>query len=375
MRALSSTTSRLPKHQRIANLLRQQVRTNRYRPGRVLPPIRDLAEQMGVSPNAVYRALRVLRHEGVVETMPGQGVRVLTSSDPEATPLTFGFVEPFGPDAPFYGDIQAFLAAAMEQRNDHVIPRSSSNDPVQERSIIDRLVDTGVQGLIVWPAPGMQNSAYFRRLAKMLPIVFVDRVIEGVQAPCVSLDWERLGRRIIAEFRRVGIRHALILEDPTPISSYGDLYRGMHHAAKLERGFYFPQVCTTDFSTFYGQSPQQAVEQQTEILQHILAATPYEAIFSPQDAYLDAVYASTFLAAEYPIGNVVTITHPRPALRSLDFYRLCPVRWVNPLDRVLAKAIDLLDEAVHLHTRRWRPLHLDFERTQSSSQAALAYEV
>lgn len=366
--------SRLPKHQQVANHIRQQVRTNHYWPGSVLPPIRTLAEQIGVSPNAVHRALRVLQHEGFVETMPGQGVRVVAASDPDAAPLTFGFVEPFGPDAPFYGDIQAFLASAMEHRNDYVIPRSSSDTPQREREIIDRLVNTGVQGLIIWPAPGDENASYFQELAQQLPIVFVDRVIPSVKAPCVTLNWERLGRRIISEFRQIGVRHALILEDPTPISSYQDLFRGMRAAATAVRGYDFPTVHAVEFCANYSRSPQQAVEQYANELEQLLATAPYEAIFSPQDAYIDAVYASTPLAEEYPIGNVVTITHPRPALRSLAFYRLNPVRWVNPLDRVLSKAIDMLDQAVHLHTRRWHPKQLDFERTESTPQAAWTYQ-
>jgi len=36
----------------------------------------DLAEQMGVAPNTVQRAMKVLREEGLVYSVPGRGTFV-----------------------------------------------------------------------------------------------------------------------------------------------------------------------------------------------------------------------------------------------------------------------------------------------------------
>lgn len=46
------------------------------RPGQVLPPMRELAEQLGVNPNTVAAAYRTLRERGVIETAGRRGSRV-----------------------------------------------------------------------------------------------------------------------------------------------------------------------------------------------------------------------------------------------------------------------------------------------------------
>lgn len=46
------------------------------RPGQLLPPMRELAEQLGVNPNTVAAAYRTLRERGVIETAGRRGSRV-----------------------------------------------------------------------------------------------------------------------------------------------------------------------------------------------------------------------------------------------------------------------------------------------------------
>ncbi|MFC1227775.1 MULTISPECIES: aminotransferase class I/II-fold pyridoxal phosphate-dependent enzyme [Streptomyces] len=46
------------------------------RPGQLLPPIRELAERLGVNPNTVASAYRTLRERGVIETAGRRGSRV-----------------------------------------------------------------------------------------------------------------------------------------------------------------------------------------------------------------------------------------------------------------------------------------------------------
>ncbi|NEA47155.1 GntR family transcriptional regulator, partial [Streptomyces sp. SID10815] len=45
-------------------------------PGQLLPPMRELATQLGVNPNTVAAAYRVLRERGVIETAGRRGSRV-----------------------------------------------------------------------------------------------------------------------------------------------------------------------------------------------------------------------------------------------------------------------------------------------------------
>lgn len=54
-------------------------------PWQRLPPARDMAAVLGVHPNTVFRALRILRDEGILEFRRGRGITV--AGTPERSAL------------------------------------------------------------------------------------------------------------------------------------------------------------------------------------------------------------------------------------------------------------------------------------------------
>ncbi|MER5911935.1 winged helix-turn-helix domain-containing protein [Streptomyces sp. NPDC001982] len=63
--------------QRVARDLAQQIDSGRIPPGAALPGIVRLAEQYGVADHTIRRALRELREQGRIETLPHKGSYVL----------------------------------------------------------------------------------------------------------------------------------------------------------------------------------------------------------------------------------------------------------------------------------------------------------
>lgn len=63
--------------ERVAQAIRDDIRTGRLQPGDLLASYRELGEQHEVSYATVRQALTVLRVEGWVAGEPGVGVRVL----------------------------------------------------------------------------------------------------------------------------------------------------------------------------------------------------------------------------------------------------------------------------------------------------------
>ena len=69
-------SSLVPLHEQVAAAIRRAIAEGEASSGERLPPARDLAAVLGVNANTVFRALRTLREEGLVEFRRGRGVSV-----------------------------------------------------------------------------------------------------------------------------------------------------------------------------------------------------------------------------------------------------------------------------------------------------------
>ena len=79
-------SSSVPLWEQVAAALRRAIAEGEARSGERLPPAKDLAAVLGVNANTVFRALRTLREEGLVEFRRGRGVSV-TGIAPERSPV------------------------------------------------------------------------------------------------------------------------------------------------------------------------------------------------------------------------------------------------------------------------------------------------
>jgi DNA-binding transcriptional regulator YhcF (GntR family) len=78
-------SSPVPLHEQVAAAIRRAIAEGEAGPGERLPPARDLAAVLGVNANTVFRALRTLREESLVEFRRGRGVSV-TGIAPQRSP-------------------------------------------------------------------------------------------------------------------------------------------------------------------------------------------------------------------------------------------------------------------------------------------------
>ena len=65
-----------PPSWQLAALLRAQITSGELAPGEKLPPIMTLATKHQVTTNTVQKALRMLKDEGLVTSVPGYGTFV-----------------------------------------------------------------------------------------------------------------------------------------------------------------------------------------------------------------------------------------------------------------------------------------------------------
>lgn len=62
-----------PVWSQLVGILRGQIERGTIPPGKLLPSISSLMQIYGVSDGTVKRAIRALREEGLVSTVPGRG--------------------------------------------------------------------------------------------------------------------------------------------------------------------------------------------------------------------------------------------------------------------------------------------------------------
>jgi len=82
------------------------------------------------------------------------------------------------------------IEEACQERGFHVIVSNSDDDPEKEKKYIDMLLAKQVDGLIVFTT-GKNEDVYQRLVEERFPLVFVDRMIPGVEADAILLDNKR----------------------------------------------------------------------------------------------------------------------------------------------------------------------------------------
>lgn len=123
-------------------------------PGQLLPPMRELAERLGVNPNTVAAAYRTLRERGVIETAGRRGSRVRSKPATTVRELIRVDVPPGvrdvsngNPDTELLPPLaEVFAAAAAEGDRRPVVYGEAAVDPEMERHARVAFAEDGVPG-------------------------------------------------------------------------------------------------------------------------------------------------------------------------------------------------------------------------------------
>jgi len=77
--------SPIPISEQIVSGLRRAIAIGELQPNDELPPVRQLAADLGVNLNTVARAYRTLEGSGLVSTVRGRGTRITSSTEKKMT--------------------------------------------------------------------------------------------------------------------------------------------------------------------------------------------------------------------------------------------------------------------------------------------------
>ena len=73
----------VPVYEQVLYAARKAIVSGELKPGDDFPSVRALSAEYRINPNTVQKALTALKHEGLIESVPGVGNRVIAA--PKAT--------------------------------------------------------------------------------------------------------------------------------------------------------------------------------------------------------------------------------------------------------------------------------------------------
>lgn len=99
------------------------------------------------------------------------------------------------------------------EKDFHVIICNADDDPEKEKRYIEMLQSKQVDGIIAFPTGG--NVELYKALIEVqFPVVFMDRIIPGIEIDTVILDNEKASFLAVEEFLRKGYREIGMLSPP-----------------------------------------------------------------------------------------------------------------------------------------------------------------
>ncbi|KWX69936.1 GntR family transcriptional regulator [Paenibacillus jilunlii] len=200
---MNEPTSSKPMYEKIFDEVKESILTQAYRLGERVPSEKELADTYNVSRITSKKALEMLAAEHLIVRKPGRGSFV---ADPAAEPQELTTAAGTGRTAinteektigliitDFGNSYGTGLIYGMEQAsrdNDcFLVLRRTFGIPENEEQSIQKLLNLGVDGLIIFPAQGEYfNAEILKLVIGRFPLVLVDRHLKGVAAASISSD-------------------------------------------------------------------------------------------------------------------------------------------------------------------------------------------
>ncbi|MFB4475856.1 LacI family DNA-binding transcriptional regulator, partial [Oceanobacillus caeni] len=175
--------------------------------------ISDVAEHAGVSKSTVSQYLNKRydymgkktkeRIEHAVKEL-GYSPNIIARSLKQKSTMTIGVIV-----ANILHVFSTQVIRAIEdfcnEKDFHVIICNADDDPEKEKRYIEMLQSKQVDGIIAFPTGG--NVELYKALIEVqFPVVFMDRIIPGIEIDTVILDNEKASFLAVEEFLRKGYR-------------------------------------------------------------------------------------------------------------------------------------------------------------------------
>lgn len=174
----------------VLNDILDKISKGVYKSGDKLPTESSMLTYYNVSRITVQKAMNILVSRGLLERTPGRGTFVKDLSKTHIAGNANNFyaiITPF--QAPETLKIIKSAQDVMSENGQYLTVHITDYKADDEKTIINKLIEDGVSGIIVYATFSDVNQGYYARIARShLPLVFIDKSVYGLTANLVLSD-------------------------------------------------------------------------------------------------------------------------------------------------------------------------------------------
>lgn len=342
---------RLPKYIQIKEAIRKEIEGNRLKEGEQLASESVLIERFGASKMTVIRALQELVQEGYLRRVQGKGTYV---TRPVLNTPQIGVIVP-GTDRGIFSVILHSIEEQAHRMGYQILLCSTDGDTAKVNTFMHRIIQSQAAGIIAAPLERVAERDFNLRWYKAfqeaeIPVVLVDRGIEGVKNPLlVQTNNEEAMAELTREVIQRGHRRILLARwEEIQSSTTQSRTAGFLKAAKEEPKVELAQVITVKESKPFKTSVDE--------FQTLLYELEPTVIMTINDHIALHVF-SLLKNVDSDLGKDISVT----GFDDLAFSSVMNLTTVHqPLEELGRAAVDMIHGCIHAQeiSSRMIPSHV-----------------
>ena len=199
-------------HVQLYQNLRRLIYTGHWPANSLVPSEQLIAKHLRISRSTVRLAFQRAELEGLIRRVPGKGTFVAFSRQNGYQSGSVAFISPFQPLSEWAAMLLNGAESAARARGYRLL-YCKRNEDQREVQLLQELQDDNIAGILLWPeagtSPAQGEIERYRQLH--IPVVLMDRTIEGVEYDCVTSENHAGASMLMQHLVELGHRHIVFI--------------------------------------------------------------------------------------------------------------------------------------------------------------------
>ncbi len=199
-------------HVQLYQNLRRLIYTGHWPTNSLVPSEQLIAKHLNISRSTVRLAFQRAEFEGLIRRVPGKGTFVAFSRQNGYQSGSIAFVTPYQPLSE-WGAVVLNGAESAARARGYRLLYCRRNEDQREVQLLQELQDDQIAGVLLWPEarPSLTPDEIESYRLLHIPVVFMDRPIEGAEYDCITSDNYAGATMLMQHLVKLGHRHIVFL--------------------------------------------------------------------------------------------------------------------------------------------------------------------